>query len=265
MNNLCKHGCGKPGIVKVVYSDEWRCSKSPHSCPAVKENKKRLLKEKYGVENVSQLKEVQKRREATIMDRYGVANPWQMTSTKELIKDKWSESLEKRETTSMEKYGVGSYASTDEFKTRRKKTWIEKYGVDNPTKDKDILHKAMVSNGESEYRTKSFVFPSGKKVRCQGYEGPILQELLDSGIHEDDIVVSRKLVPRVKYKFEGKSSWYYPDIYIPRLSMIIEVKSLYTWKKYKMRNLAKRAATKAAGFNINIIIRDNTCYDKGRK
>jgi hypothetical protein len=261
MNNLCKHGCGQPGIVEVARNGGWRCAKSPHSCPAVKENKKRLLKEKYGVENVSQIKTVQEKREATIMDRYGVANPWQMNSVKEIIKDKWSSSKEKRKQTLVEKYGVESYASTEEFKIQRKQTWMEKYGVDNPTKNKDILHKAMVSNGESEYRKKTFIFPNGREVKCQGYEDIILQELLDSGIPENDIVVSRKLIPRIQYEFDGKTHLYYPDIYIPRLNKIIEVKSLYTWKKYKAKNLAKIVATKTAGFNVNVIIRDNTCYN----
>lgn len=255
MKNLCKHGCGNVGIVKLSRSNEWRCSNSPHSCPAVKENKKRLLKEKYGVENVSQLKDVQSKREATIMDRYGVVNPWQMDSTKKLIRDKWPHSKEKRKSTFIEKYGVDSYSSTVEFKTRRKNTWIEKYGVDNPTKNKDILHKAMVSNGESEYRTKSFVFPSGKQVRYQGYENQVIEDLLKSGIHEDEIVTGPGNVPHIRYEFEGKICRYYPDIYIPKLNQLIEVKSLYTWSKYKKKNLAKYKAAKEAGFSINIVIK----------
>jgi hypothetical protein len=155
----------------------------------------------------------------------------------------------------MEKYGFESYNSTDEFKNRRKKTWIEKYGVDNPTKNQEILHKSMVTNSKSAYRTKTLILPSGKVFRYQGYEDKVIKELLESGIHEDDILTGPGNVPHIYYEFNGKKCRYYPDIFLPLLNKVIEVKSEYTWNKYKERNMAKVDATKNAGYDIEVIIK----------
>lgn len=255
MTNLCVYGCGNIGIIKNKSNSGWRCSKSPNSCPGVKAKKQQVLLDTYGVTNVSQLSEVMDKKKKTWIKKYGVDNPSKAKVNIDKIKDKWEVINTKRKETMLKKYGVESYNSTEEFKDRRKKTWIEKYGVDNPTKNVDILHKSMMSNSKSEYRTKTLILPSGKIIRYQGFEDQVILELLDSGIPEDEIITGPGNVPHIRYEFEGKICRYYPDIYLPMFNKIIEVKSIYTWNKYKARNEAKIKATKEAGYDVEVIIK----------
>lgn len=93
------------------------------------------------------------------------------------------------------------------------------------------------------------------KIRYQGFEDKVILELLKSGLEEDDIINGPGNVPHIPYMFDGVMKRYYPDIYIPKFNQIIEVKSKYTWKKYKEKNLAKYRACKKLGFCVNIVIR----------
>jgi hypothetical protein len=251
------YGCGKEGIIKNKSNSGYRCAKSPNSCSGVQQKKKQTLTEMYGegITNVSQLKSVQEKREETWLKNYGVSNPSQAQVNRDKIKAAWPEIGRKRKETMLDKFGVESYCSTDEFKDRRKATWVEKYGVDNPTKNEDILHKSMVSNSKSAYRTKTLVLPSGKEIRYQGYEDQVIKELLASGLTEDEIITGPGNVPHIIYNYEGKTHRYYPDIFIPKLNQIIEVKSVYTWQKYKDKNLAKIQACEDAGYSVKVEIR----------
>lgn len=256
MENCC-YGCGKPGIIKNKSRDGWRCAVSPNSCQGVQKKKLESLEAKYGpgVTNVSQVKEVHDKKKETWVEKYGVDNPSKAPEIQQKIKDAWPETERKRKITSLEKYGVEDYASSDEFKRRREATWLEKYGVTNPTLNEEILHQVMLSNEKSEYRTKSLILPSGKEVRYQGYEDKVILELIGAGYSEEEIVTKRGEVPKIRYEFEGKKCIYYPDIYLPKDNQLVEVKSIYTWRKYKKKNLAKIRAAKQAGFHISIAIR----------
>lgn len=254
MEKICEYGCGRPAI-KLFKSRKWGCSVSPNSCPGVKSKKKQTLMDIYGVTNVSQIEEIQQKKKNTWIEKYGVDNPSKAQINIDKIKAAWPETYIKRKETMYEKYGVDSYSKTEEFQLRRKETWIEKYGVDNPVKNADILHKVVMANSKSEYRTKSMTLPSGNIIQYQGYENIVINELLESGLTEEEIVTGPANVPHIIYEYEGKKHRYYPDIYIPKLNLIIEVKSTYTWNKYKEKNLAKQAACKEAGFNFKLEIR----------
>ena len=255
MKNLCDYGCGSEGFFFNEKSKKWSCLASCKKCPGVQEKKRQTLMKKYGVTNVSQLNEIQERKKKTWIEKYGVDNPAKAPKIAQKIKDKWEVIDAKRKVTMVDKYGVDSYNKTTEFSERRKATWTEKYGVDNPTKNVDIFHKAFMSRAKSEYSTKTMTLPSGKTIRYQGFENQVIEDLLKAGIQEDEIVTGPGNVPHIQYEFEDKVCRYYPDIYIPKLNQLIEVKSLYTWTKYKKKNLAKYKAAKEAGFNINIVIK----------
>lgn len=255
MSELCCYGCGKEGTIKNKSTKGWRCNASPNRCPGVQAKKKQALIDTYGVTNVSQIAGVLSKKKETWIKKYGVDNPSKAQVNKDKIKEAWPEIESKRKKTMLEKYGVESYSSTDEFKNRRKETWLEKYGVDNPTKNVEILEKVLVKNFQNDYVTKTIVMPSGKTRRYQGYENKVMLDLLKSGMMEDDIITGQGNVPHIPYMFEGRLHRYYPDMYIPRYNLLIEVKSTYTWKKYKAKNLAKINAAKKLGYNINVVIR----------
>ena len=46
---------------------------------------------------------------------------------------------------------------------------------------------------------------------------------------ENDIILGVSNIPKFTYSVEGKEFTYYPDIYLPKLNMIIEVKSNFTY------------------------------------
>lgn len=254
MDHMCDYGCGKPATT-LFKSGKWGCSTSPTRCPSVQARKRQTLMDAYGVTNVSQIKEVQNKKKDTWMEKYGVDNPSKAQINIDKIKDKWGVIESKRKATMLEKFGVDSYCSTEEFKNRRKSTWMEKYGVDNPTKSVEILEKVLLKNSQNDYVTKTMVMPSGKTRRYQGYENKVIMDLLKSGLSEDEIISGQGNVPHIPYIFKGRQHRYYPDIYIPKFNMLIEVKSKYTWNKYKERNLAKIDAAKKLGYNINVAIR----------
>jgi hypothetical protein len=58
-----------------------------------------------------------------------------------------------------------------------------------------------------------------------------------------------------------KQKVYFPDIYIPKQNLIIEVKSTYTYSKEYDKNIAKANATKNTGYNFEFWIYDG----KGNK
>ena len=51
----------------------------------------------------------------------------------------------KKEQTNISRYG-DSYVKTEEFKEKRKKTCIDKYGVENPLQNKEIVEKVHLTN-----------------------------------------------------------------------------------------------------------------------
>lgn len=81
----------------------------------------------------------------TMMQKYGVENPYQIPEVIEKIKifnkEKSKDSLRKQKETCLKKYGVESYLQTDKFKEQSKETCIKKYGVDHPMKSEIIKEK----------------------------------------------------------------------------------------------------------------------------
>ena len=85
---------------------------------------------KYGVENISQLKDVKEKIKRVCLEKYGVSYIGQLPGVKE-----------KRKQTCLEKYGVEYPSQLDEFKNKFKQTCLEKYGVEHPSKLEEIKEK----------------------------------------------------------------------------------------------------------------------------
>lgn len=102
-----------------------------------------------------------------------------------------------------------------------------------------------------------YELPSGKIVKIQGYEPAVLTKLLKL-YNEDDIVIGvkemNKEIGQIKYMFDYNVHTYYPDFYIKSEHKIIEVKSKWTYEKWKEKNLAKEQACLQQGFNFEFII-----------
>ena len=87
----------------------------------------------------------------------------------------------------------------------------------------DHQHKAFVGS----CRTKSYTLPSGDIINVQGYEDHFLDFVFSNKLLAESEIQNKDL--RIPYTdTTGKLRHYYPDFYIPKFDLIIEIKSAYT-------------------------------------
>jgi hypothetical protein len=108
---------------------------------------------------------------------------------------------------------------------------------------------------KNAYKSKDYVYPSGRIDKIQGYEHFALNDLLKEGILEDDIITSRKLVPEIWYNDKNeKKHRYFVDIFIKSQNRCIEVKSIWSLDKDKDCIFLKQQAMKDNGYDCEIWI-----------
>lgn len=109
----------------------------------------------------------------------------------------------------------------------------------------------------SGYSLKEYIFPSGRKEYCQGYEPRCFDYLLSIGYEEDDIEVGYNNRESIWYsdpESEGKMRRYYPDGFIKSENAVIEVKSTWTYEKDLEKNRSKFNSVVESGMNVNVYI-----------
>jgi len=136
---------------------------------------------------------------------------------------------EKIKQTCLDKYGVEHFFSLDEVKDKKVASYIEKYGVDNPSKLSFIKQKkektclknygvtnpsknAYIHSKKTKNTSKIFVMPSGRKINVQGYEHHALNNLIDFGYLESDILVGKEILDfteKIEFIFEQKANLIY--------------------------------------------------------
>lgn len=241
-NNLEKYGVEHPTQTKEF-----------------KEKCKLTSLEKYGADHYSQTEEFKERFKSTCLEKYGVESYSKTDVFKNNLKEtltskygldspfKIKEFVDKGKQTCLEKYGSEYYSKTEEFREQCKNTSLKKYGVEHPSQNPDIAEK----QSKSAYKSRDYIFPSGRIEKIQGYENFMLDELLQNNVPEDDIIVSRKYVPEVWFNnLKGKRSRYYIDCFIKSENKCIEVKSDWTVKEKDV--LLKQQAVKDAGYKCEI-------------
>ena len=203
--------------------------------------------EKYGIENPSQNDEIKQKKRETCLKNYGVYHPLQNNKIKEQIKN-----------TNTEKYGVENPSQNDEIKQKKIESCLKNYGVEHPFQNPEIIDKAF----KSLYKSKDYILPSGRTIKIQGYEHYALDELLQNGILEEDIINGCSNVPEIWYNgLDKKKHRYYVDLYIPVQNKCIEVKSDYTFKCDTETIILKQTAVKKSGYLCEIWVYNN----KGEK
>lgn len=98
-----------------------------------KKNKEIVL-ERYGIENISQLKKVKEKKKQKSIEKYGVSNVSQAQEIKN-----------KKEQKALDKFGVRCVLQAYEIKEKKKNTFLQKYGVENPGQVKEIRQKAKTT------------------------------------------------------------------------------------------------------------------------
>jgi hypothetical protein len=140
---------------------------------------------------------------------------------------------------------------------KNKKTTLEKYGVEHVMQCAEIAERSL----KNSYLRKTYTFPSGNEVLCQGYEPLAFDMLLQQGVEEIDIftdkmIGSYSMLPKFMYEFDGSTRRYYPDIYVASEDKFIEVKSDYTLGLDREKVFLKAQTVKKYGYDIEIWVFD---------
>lgn len=171
-----------------------------------------------------------------------------------------------------EKYGVGNVFQDNYIKEKSRESVFQKYGVEFISQSPEIQKQCRITSLKNwgtphhfqsnkfwkqgtHYQWKDYVWPSGRISKIQGYEGRAIDVLLED-YAEGDIVTDDFNMPYIWYEWEGKRRRYFPDIYIPNETRIIEVKSKYTYNAQLEQNLIKQDAAIQAGYAHEFMVFD---------
>lgn len=232
---------------------------NPSQLDHIKQKKEETYLSHYG-DHPSRIKEVRDKYKETCIRRYGVDNTSKTKEVKEKIKKIFNEKYDghpmfnndikmKLKSHFLEKYN-GFPAQNIEIKEKTKKMLLDKYGCHSS--QNPVIFEKIETNSK---RVKKFTLPSGRIINIQGYEGYAINHLLKK-YNEEQIKNSRKEVPRIKYTYNNKTHYYFPDIYLPHINTIIEVKSDWTYIKDYTINQIKKDATEEAGYHYLFLIFD---------
>jgi hypothetical protein len=204
-----------------------------------KEFSKKTCLEKYGVEYASQSLEIKNKFKNTCNQKYGVPHPLKSESVQDKIK-----------TTNLKRYGFTSSMQSEIVKNKCKENCEKKYGVSHHMQVSEIAERCL----KGCYRTKEYIFPSGKSRNIQGYEHFAIDEILKiENVPEENIIIGASNVPKIWYEDKlGKKHRHYVDIFIPIQNRCIEVKSTWTAEKGKDCIFLKQEAAKQLGYNYEI-------------
>jgi len=200
--------------------------------------------EKYGVEYSFQSDLIKDKIKETNLKIYGCENPFQNEEIKNKIRE-----------TNFDRYGEYSYSKTEKYKKHMKslnidysitqeklrKTSLEKYGVEYPAQNINIFNKTQKTQLKIKYY---------KGIRYQGtYELDFLKYC-----DNNNIIKYISKPKTIRYNFKNKKRVYYPDFYIEKLNLIVEIKSSYYYDLMLEKNIAKQNECINQKYNFIFII-----------
>jgi hypothetical protein len=103
---------------------------------------KENLNEKYGVDNVSSLDSVKKKKIATLREHYGVDNPMQDKAIQEAVKK-----------TNMEKYGVPAAVNLPEVQAKARAAFKKRWGSEFPMSSKKFRDEVLLPSVKKKWGT----------------------------------------------------------------------------------------------------------------
>lgn len=211
-----------------------------------KKMSERLLKTE-GIENPAQRYASKKKQKETFLKNYG-GHPNKTEKQKNKIKK-----------TTKERFGTTCFFNSKESFIRLIKK-IAKNTNDELKLINFVTYTYSKENGIKEiyshiaayrHQTNFFGVKFGKHNETGlTYQGSYEKHFLDSFHNKFNI----KNPPNIKYKHDLVKRTYLPDFYIEEKNLIIEIKSNYTFDKWKEKNLAKQKACLEQGYNFIFII-----------
>ncbi len=165
------------------------------------------------------------------LKKYGVENVFQHKDIKNKIRE-----------TNLKKYGIEYYQKTNEFKIKYKKTCLYKYGVESPMQAFEIHNKQQISSFKC------------KRYNMFFYRGTYELDFIKFCENNNIEIIKPD---KVKYSKDGKIHYYFPDFYIPKYNLLIEIKSTYYFNLNKSTNLLKKEYSINSGYNFLFIMNKN--------
>lgn len=266
--------CDSCGIEKELKIQDYYLSfkNNKYGCNKCKTaTYKKTMLEKYGVENVFQLKEIKEKAKETknekyedknynnrskasetCLEKYGVENPQQNINIKEKtsitnlekygfeVAAKNENVKAKTKNTNLEKWNSTCTLHSDIQQDKIKKIFINKYGVDNPMKNRDIMLKSQITGLKRNF------------FKCTEllYQGTYELDFLN--IYYDKIIIENG--KSIKITHNNKETMYHSDFFIPNMNLIVEIKSSYWYKKYYNKNIIKQKECEKLGYKYILII-----------
>lgn len=213
--NLSREECAKicncnPEKIKIVCQQN-KFSKTKEQRA---ELRKKTLQQKYGVTNISQLKEIKDKKKQTTLKNYGVENPAQSSEIKNKMKETCLEKYGVESTNSLpdkkdkikktiqEKYGVDNIMQVFNVQEKQKQTCIEKYGVDNAIKNKEIKDKKEQTcldkyGKENLFGTEYFKNKSKETCTKKYNVENIMQVFNNEQLNEDALKIKQKIIDNI--------------------------------------------------------------------
>ena len=180
---------------------------------------KKAVKEKYGVDNISQLKETKEKVKNTIITRYGVPNAFNIGKEKSITyrKEHKEEVKNKRENTCLKKYGVNNVFKSKEIQNKIKQTCLEKYGVEYVFQAEQI---------KSKFNWKYIVKKQWETKKIRGtFGGPHSQQ--ENRIYE--VLCKKYGKDNVERQYKDDKRYpFYCDFYVKPLDLFIEYQGYFT-------------------------------------
>lgn len=243
-NGYCKTCANKNRIInsKKTFIEKYGVE-NPFASEVIKNKIKITNLHKYGVENVNYSKEIIENKKKNCLHKYGYTSTLKLENV-----------INKRKEACIKKYGSEFVLQSKKGQENLKRVCLQKYGVENPQHCPEIAEKSS----KKSYYKKTYTFPSGNQINCQGYEPFALNILLEKeNINETDIVTGCQNVPKIVYLDENnKEHRHYVDIFIPSQNRCIEVKSTWTAKKKQDNIYLKKQAGENLGYKYDLWIFD---------
>ena len=156
-------------------------------------------------------------------------------------------------TTNLERYGVPYTLMNPDVKAKADAVILERFGVRNVSQNAEVHSRRLATL----FSSKPFTFPSGRVVTVQGYEGLAITLLLAEGVAETDVEVDARKMPTYNYVgVDAAVHRYFPDLWIAKDNLIVEVKSKYTYEIAREVTELKRQSVEAAGQKYRLMIMD---------
>lgn len=185
---------------------------------SVKDKSKETLKSKYGVDNISKLDSVKEKRKETSIEKYGVEHYMQLESNKIYGQENISNSEEVKESKKL-KWENKTSDEKNKILEKRKETNLKRYGVEWTLMDEDILNKILKTNNEK-----------------YNYDNPSKSEKVKKKIRESNIITSQlKMVENIENLKSVRGSLY--EIKCDICSNIFEIQRSLFYKRREKNNI----------------------------